>query len=201
MGMRETRQWATALSLGAFTVSLLGGGLTTSEQPATQATPVAAAVAPAKPKVSTVDAKPAADGLAHSLNQLRAEVNARWPSRAKHHDGTIGDKAHQARQARQARRSDHNPDADGIVRAIDITAEGIDVQALLKAVIGDDRVHYVIYDRTIYSRTYGWKARPYAGSSPHDQHVHVSLINAGAKGYRAKQRRHAADDSTPWGIA
>ena len=91
--------------------------------------------------------------------------------------------------------------ADGIVRAIDITAEGIDVQALLKAVIGAYRVHYVIYDRTIYSRTYGWKARPYAGSSPHDQHVHVSLINAGTKGYSAKQRRHAADDSTPWGIA
>jgi len=63
--------------------------------------------------------------LAPSLKQLRTEVDVAWPMRSKRSDGWIGDAAHLART------SDHNPDADGIVHALDITAEGINVRRLV----------------------------------------------------------------------
>lgn len=109
--------------------------------------------------------------LAASLIALGNEVNAKWPNRDTASDGAIGDASH------QARKSDHNPDysAGGVVRAIDVDNGGINVQSLLDATIGDDRVWYVIWDRHIYSRTYGWKKRPYDGSDPHTGHVHISL--------------------------
>lgn len=109
--------------------------------------------------------------LAPSLVDLRIEVNRLWPNRDRTSDGSIGDASH------AARKSDHNPDWDagGVVRAIDIDKDGIDVQALLDATIGDHRVFYVIWDRHIYSRTYGWKKRPYDGPNPHTKHVHISI--------------------------
>lgn len=107
--------------------------------------------------------------LAPSLAGLRDEVNRLWPLRDRSYDGTIGDLAHQAQS-----KSEHNPDSAGVVRAIDITARGIDVDALLNAAIGDPRVHYVIYRGRICSRTYGWTWRR---SSGHEHHVHISLRN------------------------
>ena len=63
--------------------------------------------------------------------KLREQVNARWPDRDKRSDGTIGDTAH------AARKSDHNPDADGWVKALDIDAdldrERAELQAQLDA--------------------------------------------------------------------
>lgn len=109
--------------------------------------------------------------LAPSLIALGNEINARWPKRDTASDGAIGDASHQARV------SDHNPDwsAGGVVRAIDVDNNGIDVQDLLDATIGDQRVWYVIWNRRIYSRTYGWKANPYDGTDPHTGHVHISI--------------------------
>lgn len=109
--------------------------------------------------------------LAPSLVALRTEINRRWPNRDKSSDGAIGDASH------QARKSEHNPDWDagGVVRAIDVDNDGIDVQALLDATIGDQRVWYVIWDRHIYSRTYNWQKRPYDGASPHTEHIHISI--------------------------
>ncbi|MDX3006747.1 hypothetical protein PWY87_34085 [Kribbella solani] len=109
--------------------------------------------------------------LAASLIALGNEINVRWPKRDTSSDGAIGDASH------QARKSDHNPDwtAGGVVRAIDVDKDGIDVQALLDATIGDQRVWYVIWDRHIYSRTYGWAKRPYDGASPHTEHIHISI--------------------------
>lgn len=117
--------------------------------------------------------------LAPSLGALRDEVNRFWPNRDRSYDGTIGDLAHQAQS-----KSEHNPDSAGVVRAIDITARGIDVTALLNAVIGDPRVHYVIYRGRICSRTYGWTWRP---SSGHEHHIHVSL-------------RNHTSESAPWDV-
>lgn len=111
--------------------------------------------------------------LAPSLVRLRDEVNARWPNRDKGSDGWIGDPAHASRV------SDHNPDPNGMVHAIDVDVDGIDVPTLLNAVIGDERVWYVIYNRVIYSRTYDWAARVYTGSNPHVAHVHISLRYTG----------------------
>lgn len=122
--------------------------------------------------------------LAPSLVALRDEINARWPNRDKASDGWIGDTSH------SARKSDHNPDwsAGGVVRAIDIDKDGIDTQAVLDATIGDHRVWYVIFNRRIYSRTYGWAARTYTGSNPHDKHIHVSIAHT----------RAAETDRSPW---
>lgn len=106
--------------------------------------------------------------LAPCLDELRDEVDHRWPHRSKNYDGWIGDTAHAARV------SDHNPDASGMVHAIDVTAAGISVPQLLRETIGDPRAWYVIHDGTIYSRTHGWEARRYTGADPHRHHVHVS---------------------------
>lgn len=113
--------------------------------------------------------------LAPSLVQLRNEVNARWPNRSKVSDGWIGDASHSARA------SDHNPDwrapgrRRGVVRAIDVTTRGIDVNLLLKHTTNDRRVAYVIYNRRIFTHSRGWYR--YTGSNPHTNHVHVSIAH------------------------
>lgn len=110
--------------------------------------------------------------LAASLRKLRDEVNAVWPNRSKISDGWIGDTSH------QARKSDHNPDyaSGGVVRALDITARGIDVNRLLRHTTNDSRVAYVIYNRRIYTHSRGWYR--YTGSNPHTSHVHVSIAHS-----------------------
>ncbi len=115
--------------------------------------------------------------LAPSLAALRSEVNRRWPGRDRSSDGWVGDLRHQGST------NSHNPvgfttgpsvGTRGAVHALDITARGIDVDAVLKAVIGDSRVWYVIYDGRIWSRTYGWAANAHPGS-PHSTHIHINL--------------------------
>jgi hypothetical protein len=129
--------------------------------------------------------------LAHGLEKLRAQVNAKWPTRSKNSDGSIGDEHHSARL------SDHNPDASGVVHAIDITHDpkgGFDsydfADMLLKR--QDHRLKYVISNRRIGSGPAGpapgvW--RPYAGKNPHDHHCHVSIMPG-----------QLADDMTDWSI-
>ena len=116
--------------------------------------------------------------LAPSLVLLRNEVNKRWPNRSKVSDGWIGDAAHSART------SDHNPDWSlrgsrrGVVRALDITTSGIDVDLLLKHTTNDARVAYVIYNWRIYQHSTGWK--PYKGKNGHVNHVHISIRKTAA---------------------
>ncbi len=107
--------------------------------------------------------------LAPSLVRLRREVDARWPDRDTASDGWIGDPAHSARV------SDHNPDEKGCVHALDLDTDGINVALLLREVIGDPRVWYVIHNRRIHSRTYDWASRVYTGANPHLTHVHISI--------------------------
>jgi hypothetical protein len=128
--------------------------------------------------------------VANSLLKLREQVNELYPDRKKTDDGTIGDERHQSSQ------SDHNPDPQGVVRAMDLThdpAHGFNSYKfadLLRAK-RDPRIKYVISNRRIWSSTvapYQW--RPYTGSNPHDRHVHVSVV-----------RDKRADDVKPWNIA
>ncbi len=139
--------------------------------------------------------------LARALEQLRDEVNDRFPNRSKASDGTIGDAAHATRD------SDHNPWVSdgkgfGVVTAIDLTddpANGFDAQRLVDYLVKsshDDRIKYVIHNRRIYSSyaTSGypaWAARPYTGDNPHTKHVHISVDS----------RPVDFDDTRTWGVA
>lgn len=115
--------------------------------------------------------------VAHSLEKLRAQVNAKFPNRDKSSDGTIGDASHSAHE------SDHNPDTCGIVHAMDLThdpASGFDSYAFADMMLlaRDSRVKYIISNRRIASGNGGpapWTWRHYSGINPHDHHVHVSV--------------------------
>jgi murein L,D-transpeptidase YcbB/YkuD len=134
--------------------------------------------------------------LAGSLEQLLGEVDARWPGRDRSSDGSIGDAAHRSRV------SDHNPDAAGVVRALDVddndstpAERGIgDPIAGMIVARRDPRVKYVIYQGRIL-RSYdrpgvaAWSWAPYTGANRHDRHLHVSVV--------ADDR---ADDRSPWGV-
>jgi hypothetical protein len=130
--------------------------------------------------------------LAPSLTTLRREINDLWPGRNKASDGTIGNAEHSNRT------SDHNPDAAGVVRAMDITSwvgpDGDVADLLVRHLRAtrDPRVAYIIWQRRICnSRSVDgaapWAWRPYAGSNPHDKHVHISVRPA-----------PTGDDPSPW---
>lgn len=125
--------------------------------------------------------------LAPSLVRFRREIDQRWPGRSKASDGWLGDAAHAARV------SDHNPDAKGEVHAIDVTKDGVDVAAVLKAAIGNPAVWYVIHDGHIWSRTYGWRKKVYNGPNPHRHHIHISIRHdASAEGWAGSWLARAA---------
>lgn len=122
--------------------------------------------------------------LARSLRNLLAEVDKRWPGRDHWSDGWLGDDSHATRF------SDHNPDNKGCVHAFDFDATlthtmgsgpvGDQIAAIILEQCRSGRlrnvVNYVIYKRRIYSRAYGYRARYYTGTNPHDSHVHVSIL-------------------------
>lgn len=128
---------------------------------------------------------------ANSLLALREQLNALAPQRSKASDGVLGNAAHSARE------SDHNPDAGGIVRAMDIThdpANGMDVDWLAAqlALHRDPRIKYVIRNsRIMDSRPEyrPWTWQPYSGPNPHTKHLHLSVV-ADAR----------ADDTRPWNL-
>lgn len=121
--------------------------------------------------------------LARALDTLRAQVNAKYPTRSKESDGSIGDEKHSART------SDHNPDDNGVVRAIDIThdpKDGFDSYVFADMMLKhqDPRLKYVISNRRIGSGPAGpqpgvW--RKYTGINPHNHHCHISVV-ADARG-------------------
>lgn len=123
--------------------------------------------------------------LAPALEQMRREADAIAPDRSRRSDGTIGDAAH------AARRSDHNPDDDGLVTALDLThdpAGGWDAHARVEQIRRrqDPRVSYLISnDRIAGPGAGGWEWRPYrpgvASRNRHTQHAHVSVTQAGKR--------------------
>lgn len=123
--------------------------------------------------------------LSPSLAVLRSEVNALWPGRDRGSDGWIGDAAHSSRL------SDHNPDADGSVNALDIDKDGIDPDHLRRVAMGDRRCNYVIWQGLIYRRAGGWRPERYSGANGHYQHLHVSILHGA--GWE--------NDRTPWGLS
>jgi hypothetical protein len=119
--------------------------------------------------------------------KLRDMVDDRWPKRDRASDGWLGDSKHAART------SDHNPNAQGIVRAIDIdenmgsgkNRQGKTAKKLADQIVqyaastapGAKRVKYVVYEHEIASGTYvktwwQWRRDKDYG---HTQHIHVSF--------------------------
>jgi hypothetical protein len=116
---------------------------------------------------------------------LFAAFDALWPNRTRTQDGTIGDTAH------QASKSGHNPDdtpgslaertdADNIaeVRAADVDARGVNMQAVIDAIVADPderkRFIYIIFNGYIWSASNGWRKVRYTGSDQHTTHAHFS---------------------------
>ncbi len=126
--------------------------------------------------------------LAESLKKLREQINSAYPNRDRSSDGSIGDAKH------SSRKSDHNPNAAGVVCAIDIdedlspsnTVAGIVAQIQMSR---DPRVKYIIYEGQITVKGDITRWKKYAGPNPHKHHAHIS-VNA-----------HNADDRSEWNIA
>lgn len=116
--------------------------------------------------------------LAESLVKLRNQINSVAPKRNKASDGTIGDASHSA----EGSGSQHNPNAQGVVCAFDITndpANGMNVQSLADNIAAskDSRVRYMIFNGQIMVPTDGgwvWKS---FGGDPHRSHLHISVWN------------------------
>lgn len=117
---------------------------------------------------------PATPRLALSLRTLFEQVDHLWPHRTKTSDGWIGDAAHLARV------SDHNPDARGLVHAIDVTAARIEPWVLVVAACVHPATNYVIFERRIFSRSHQFRGRYYDGADSHHRHVHVSILHTRA---------------------
>lgn len=126
--------------------------------------------------------------VAKSLLKLRDQVNVQWPSRSKSDDGTIGDARH------AATKSEHNPDANGVVRAMDLTndpASGMVSRKLAEALVAsrDRRILYLISNaQIISSQVSPWIWRPYNGVNAHRQHMHISVVS----------EPRLYDDESPW---
>ena len=112
--------------------------------------------------------------LCKAGQQLRLKVDDSYADRDRTSDGWIGDTRHQARP------SDHNPDAAGIVRAIDIDRDlsgkakpdlmpDLADQIRLCARAGDKRISYVIFDGRIASSKKAWACLLYTSPSPRDR--------------------------------
>jgi hypothetical protein len=123
---------------------------------------------------------------------LRLQINQRFPNRSRRSDGWIGD----ARHRKKGSASQHNPDENGWVRAIDIdenmgrgrdrngaTAKELADQLVAYAgssLPGADRILYVVYENQLASGTYRrwfwkWRGKGYG----HTAHIHVSFTKAG----------------------
>lgn len=126
---------------------------------------------------------------------LRDQIDQAYPNRDRRSDGWIGDTAHSARV------SDHNPDDEGIVYAIDIDENmgkgpwrnGRAARKLANQLVayagsnkpGAGRIKYVVYENALASGTYRskwWQWRP--GPWGHTQHIHVSFTEAAKRDSR-----------------
>lgn len=105
------------------------------------------------------------------------EATQLWPQRSKASDGICAGAAHH----QQSPNSDHESGD-----AFDLTVDpihGVDCATLCEnlRVRRDSRVKYVIYNRRMFASYDNgtrppWTWGPYSGSSPHTEHMHVSIL-------------------------
>ena len=118
--------------------------------------------------------------------QLREQIDDSYPGRDRTSDGVKGDSRHASRP------SDHNPDEQGIVRAIDIDRDlsgkkkpdyapdlADQIRLCAKSKKDGGRVSYIIFDGRIASSKKNWAWRPYNGLNRHNKHCHISFTKKG----------------------
>ncbi len=122
--------------------------------------------------------------LCKAGQQLRLQVDDSFGDRDRQSDGWVGDVRHASLP------SDHNPDKQGIVRAIDVDRDlsgkakpdlmpDLADQIRLCAKSGDKRISYIIFDGRIASSKKAWAWRPYDGINKHAHHLHISFTKKG----------------------
>ena len=119
--------------------------------------------------------------LSKAAVQLREQIDDSFPDRSRKSDGWLGDARH------STKKSDHNPDFDGCVRAIDIDAglgkhEGISAylaDQIRECGKSDKRISYVIHNSRIASSKKNWAWREYKGFNKHEHHMHISFTKLG----------------------
>ena len=121
--------------------------------------------------------------LSKAAIQLRAQFDDNFSDRDRTSDGWIGDSRH------SARKSDHNPDEQGWVRAIDIDRDLSgkpkpdimpDVADQLRVLAKSDRrISYLIFDSKICSAKSLWRWVSYKGINKHAHHCHISFTCKG----------------------
>ena len=116
---------------------------------------------------------------------LREQINRSFVDRDKTSDGWLGDTRH------ASRKSDHNPDANGVVFAIDIDRDlsGKAKPDIMPDLVDQIRVYaksdklkrfsYLIFDGKIASAKSLWKFKTYTGINAHRHHAHISFTLAG----------------------
>jgi len=119
--------------------------------------------------------------LSKAVIQLREQFDDTFPDRDHSSDGTVGDTRHAARP------SDHNPDANGWVRALDVDRDVsgkskpdlmpdiADQIRLLCKSKREKRITYIIFDGRIASSKKNWAWREYTGANKHNHHCHISF--------------------------
>lgn len=107
--------------------------------------------------------------LVQSQVRCREVINRRWPARDRGSDGWIADRNHKPP-------SQHIPDANGAVRAIDVDRDGIHVPTVIAAMLTHEATWYVIHGGRIYRRQDQFRPRTYTGANPHTGHIHRSTL-------------------------
>jgi hypothetical protein len=138
--------------------------------------------------------------VAHAIRTFGDQIMAlRGHTNSYPVDGTVGDLAHSNRV------SDHNPDENGIVRALDFyehkpgfVDEVFEVMRLAR----DPRVKYAIHDKRMFA-SYdavggpAWQWREYTGPNGHVTHGHLSVLPTGDNDSRPFQLIEEDDMATP----
>ena len=125
--------------------------------------------------------------LCKAGQQLRLQVDDCFPERDRRSDGWIADARHIA-----GGKSDHIPNASGIVRAWDCDRDlhGVSkpdempyladqLRMLAKSKKDNGRIAYIIFNGLIASPKKSWAWRKYVGVNQHTHHMHVSFTEKG----------------------
>lgn len=124
-----------------------------------------------------------------NLDEMRDQLDLRFPNRDKKSDGSIGNLLHQQGS------SSHNPDKSGKpewrdgdkkneVRARDVDKDLKDPNTTMEQVVQEWVrlaragklwwVRYIIYNGRIWHKSDGFKTRAYKGKNKHNEHAHVN---------------------------